>query len=95
MSAKRRLGQTAEIAGPTHANIFPNANVAANLIAKAKRPLLVVGSHSIKSETNDGDLVDSAIRAMKNPKVAVVATGHLVGELRKRRTTQTACHYSS
>ena len=84
MSAKRKLGQTAEIAGPTNANIFPNANVAANLIAKAKRPLLVVGSHSIKSETNDGDLVDSAIRATKNPKVAVVATGHLVGEFRKR-----------
>jgi acetyl-CoA decarbonylase/synthase complex subunit epsilon len=84
MSAKSRTGQTAEIAGPTNANIFPNANVAANLICKAKRPLFVVGSLSVKSETNDGDLVDSAIRALKNPKVSVVATGHLVGEFRKR-----------
>ena len=84
MSAKTRLGQTAEIAGPTKANIFPNGNVAASLISKAKRPLLVVGSHSVKIETNDGDLIDSAIRTMKNPKVTVVATGHLVGEFRKR-----------
>jgi acetyl-CoA decarbonylase/synthase complex subunit epsilon len=84
MSAKARTGQTAEIAGPTHANIFPNGDVAASLIAKAKRPLFVVGSHSVKIETNDGDLIDSAIRAMKNPKLSVVATGHLVGEFRKR-----------
>ena len=84
MSAKTRLGQTAEIAGPTNANIFPNANVAASLISKAKRPLFVVGSHSVKVETTDGDLVDSAIRALKNPKVSVVATAHMVGEFRKR-----------
>ena len=84
MSAKTRLGQTAEIAGPTNANIFPNGNVAASLISKAKRPLLVVGSHSVKIETNDGDLIDSAIRAMTNPKVSVVATAHMVGEFRKR-----------
>ena len=84
MSTKTQLGQTAEIAGPTKANIFPNANVAASLISKAKRPLLVVGSHSVKVETNDGDLIDSAIRTMKNPKMAVVATAHMVGEFRKR-----------
>lgn len=84
MSAKSRTGQTAEIAGPTNANIFPNGDVAAKLISSAKRLLLVVGSHSVKTETNDGDLVDSAIRAMKNPKVSVVATGHIVGEFRKR-----------
>jgi acetyl-CoA decarbonylase/synthase complex subunit epsilon len=84
MSAKSRTGQTAEIAGPTNANIFPNADVAANLIANAKRPLLVVGSHSVKTETEDGDLVDSAIRALKNSKVSAVATGHLIGEFRKR-----------
>ena len=84
MSTKTKLGQTAEIAGPTKANIFPNGNVAASLISKAKRPLLVVGSHSIKTETNDGDLVDSAIRALKNPKVSAVATAHMVGEFRKR-----------
>jgi len=84
MSAKMKTGQTAEIAGPKKANIFPNADVAAAMIGKAKRPLLVVGSVSTKLETNDGDFVDTAIRAMKNKKVSVVATGHLVGEFRSR-----------
>ncbi|MFH0849813.1 MAG: carbon monoxide dehydrogenase beta subunit family protein, partial [Candidatus Bathyarchaeota archaeon] len=84
MAAKMNTGQTAEIAGPKKANIFPNADVAANLIAKAKRLLLVIGSESIALKTNDGDLLDSAIRAMKNRKLSVVATGHLVGEFRKR-----------
>ena len=84
MSAKARTGQIAEIAGPKNANIFPNADVAANMISKAKRPLLVVGSESVEMETKDGDLIDSAIRAMKNPKLTVVATAHMVGEFRKR-----------
>ena len=43
-----------------------------------------MGSNSVKVETNDGDLVDSAIRVLKNPKVSVVATAHMVGEFRKR-----------
>ena len=84
MSTKTRLGQTAEIPGPTKANIFPNAEVAASLISKAKRPLLVVGAESTKNETNDGDVIDTAIRSMKNRNLTVVATGHLVGEFRKR-----------
>lgn len=84
MSAKARTGQVAEIAGPKNANIFPNADVAANMLSKAKRPLLVIGSESVKMETKDGDLIDSAIRAMKNPKLSVVATAHMVGEFRKR-----------
>jgi len=84
MSAKSRTGQIAEIAGPKHANIFPNADVAANMISKARRPLLVVGSKSVEMETNDGDFVDSTIRAMKNPKLSVVATAHMIGEFRKR-----------
>ncbi len=54
------------------------------MIGKAKRPLLVVGSESAKLETSDGDFIDTAIRAMKNKKVTVVATGHLVGEFRRR-----------
>jgi acetyl-CoA decarbonylase/synthase complex subunit epsilon len=84
MPAKYRTGQIAEIAGPKHANIFPNAEVAANMISKAKRPLLVVGSKSVEMVTSDGDLIDSAIRVLKNPKLSVVATAHMVGEFRKR-----------
>jgi acetyl-CoA decarbonylase/synthase complex subunit epsilon len=84
MSAKSRTGQIAEIAGPKNANIFPNADVAANMISKAKRPLLVVGSESLTTKTSDGYLVDSVIRALKNNKLSVVATAHIVGEFRKR-----------
>jgi acetyl-CoA decarbonylase/synthase complex subunit epsilon len=84
MAANMKTGQIAEIAGPKKANIFPNANVAASLIIRAKRPLLVIGSEGRKIKTNDGDLIDSAIRAMNNSKITVVATGHLVGEFRNR-----------
>lgn len=84
MSSRYRTGQIAEIAGPKSANIFPNADVAANMISKAKRPLLVIGSDSLTTKTCDGDIIDSAIRAMKNPKLSVVATAHLVGEFRRR-----------
>jgi acetyl-CoA decarbonylase/synthase complex subunit epsilon len=84
MAANLKTGQTAEIAGPKKANIFPNAKVASSLISRAKRVLIVIGSEGSKIKTNDGDLVDSVIRVMNNPKITVVATGHLVGEFRKR-----------
>ncbi len=84
MSAKFKRGQTGMVGGPLQAKIFPNVGVAANLIKSAKRPLLIVGSEATEKKTNDGDIIDSAIRAMKNKKLTVVATGHLVGEFRKR-----------
>jgi len=76
MSAKLRTGQTAEIAGPRKANVIPQPKVAASMIKRATRPLLVVGSDAPNVATNDGDLVDSAIRFLKTG-VTVVATGHL------------------
>ena len=82
MSQKMTLGQTAEIAGPKKAFIIPKPEVVTSMIKKAKRPLLVVGSHSINTETGDGDLVDTAIRVMG--KVTVAATGHMVSEFLKR-----------
>ena len=84
MSAKMLTGQVAEIPGPKHANIIPNADVAVNLLKKAKRPLFVVGSESLNLETVDGDLVDFAIRAMKYKKLTIVATAHISGEFRRR-----------
>ena len=84
MSAKMQTGQTAEIPGPKKANLLPSADVAANLIRKAKRPLLVVGSESLNLKTEDGDLVDYAIRALKYKKLTVVATAHMIGEFRRR-----------
>lgn len=84
MPGKMIRGQTAEMGGPKQANLLPNAQVAAKLIKNAKHPLLVVGSDSIDKVTNDGDLIDTAIRVSKNGAIGVVATGHLVGEFRKR-----------
>jgi len=88
MSGKMILGQTAEIPGPKKAIILPSAEVAATMIKKAKRPLLVVGSEANKIATKDGDLVDSAIRVMKNRKITIVATAHLAMEFRKRKVKQ-------
>lgn len=85
MSAKMRTGQTAEIPGPKKAHVIPQPKVAASMIKKAKRPLLVVGSNAPKVKTNDGDLVDSAIRFLKTG-VAIVATGHLAKTFRDRGT---------
>jgi len=82
MSQKMTLGQTAEIAGPKKAFIVPKPEVVASMIKKAKRPLLVVGSHSVNLETGDGDFVDTAIRVMG--KMTVAATGHMVSEFLKR-----------
>ena len=76
MSAKMRTGQTAEIPGPKKALVIPQPKVAVSMIQRADRPLLVVGSKAPSVETNDGDLVDSAIRFL-NTGVTVVATGHL------------------
>jgi acetyl-CoA decarbonylase/synthase complex subunit epsilon len=83
MSAKMRTGQTAEIPGPKKANLIPQPKVAASMIKRAKRPLLVVGSNAPNVKTTDGDLVDSAIRFHKNG-VAVVATGTLAKTFRDR-----------
>lgn len=85
MSAKMRTGQTAEIPGPKKALVIPQPKVAASMIKKAERPLLVVGSNAPNVKTNDGDLVDSAIRFLKTG-VAVVATGHLAKTFRDRGT---------
>jgi len=82
MSQKMTLGQTAEIAGPKKAFIIPKPEVAASMIKRAKRPLLVVGSHSVNTKTGDGDLVDTAVKLIG--KMTVAATGHMVSEFLKR-----------
>jgi acetyl-CoA decarbonylase/synthase complex subunit epsilon len=84
MAARMIPGQTAEIAGPKKAFVIPKPEVAASMIKRAKRPLLVVGSKGTKTETKDGDLIDSAIRISKKSGMTVVATGHLVKEFRER-----------
>jgi acetyl-CoA decarbonylase/synthase complex subunit epsilon len=82
MSQKMTLGQTAEIAGPKKAFIIPKPEVAASMIKRAKRPLLVVGSESVNITTRDGDLIDTAIKL--KGKLTIAATGHIVSEFIKR-----------
>ena len=84
MAARMIPGQTAEIAGPKKAFVIPKPEVAASMIKRAKRPLLVVGSKAIDIKTKDGDLVDTAIRLSAMGKFSVVATAHLIGEFLKR-----------
>jgi acetyl-CoA decarbonylase/synthase complex subunit epsilon len=84
MSVKMTLGQTAEIAGPKKAFIIPKPEVAASMIKRAKRPLLVVGSDSPNIETKDGDLIDTVIRLLKHSKFNVAATGHIIKVFKER-----------
>jgi len=85
MPGRPITGQLAEIPGPQKAQIFPSAEVVISLIKKASRPLFVIGSESIHVTTADGKLLDTSIRLLKNPKITVVATGHLVAEFIKRK----------
>jgi len=84
MAARMIPGQTAEIAGPKKAFVIPKPEVAASLIKRAKRPLLVVGSKAVETPTMDGDLIDTAIRLHNTGRLQVVATAHLIGEFMKR-----------
>jgi len=84
MSAKPILGQTAEIPGPKKALIFSKPEIAASMIKKAKRVILVVGSEAVNVKTKDGCLIDSAIILSKARNVTVLATGHMLSEFMKR-----------
>ena len=84
MAAKTIPGQTAEIAGPKKAFLIQKPEVAAAMIKRAKRALLVVGSKAVNIRSRDGDFVDTAMRLGRLENTTVAATGHLVGEFRRR-----------
>ncbi len=84
MAARLTTGQTAEIPGPKKAFLIPNPEVAASMIKKAGRVLLVVGSEAVNVKTRDGNLVDTALRLARSKRMAIAATGHLLGEFRRR-----------
>ena len=70
MSSKVTPWQTAEVAGPKKANILMKPEVAAAMIKRAKRPILVVGYLSTKADKETGKMLDYAIRmnkAFKSP----------------------------
>lgn len=84
MSARLTTGQTAEIPGPRKAFLIPKPEVAASMINRARRVLLVVGSEAMRVKTKDGDMIDTAMRLARSGRITVAATGHLLGEFRRR-----------
>jgi acetyl-CoA decarbonylase/synthase complex subunit epsilon len=83
MSLKADPWQTAEVAGPQKANVIPKAEVAAAMIKRAKRPILVVGYLSTKADKETGKMLDYAIRMNKATGIPVVATAHTIKKLVK------------
>lgn len=76
--------QTAEVAGPRKANVITKPEVAAAMIKKAKRPILVVGHKAAEIKLKDKKLIDYMIELAQKANIQVVATAHIVGEFLKR-----------
>ena len=87
MSSNVTPWQTAEVAGPKKANIIPKAEVAAAMIKRAKRPILVLGYLSTKAEKETGKMLNFAIRMNQACGIPVVATAHTIKELVKQGFT--------
>jgi acetyl-CoA decarbonylase/synthase complex subunit epsilon len=76
--------QTAEIPGPKKAMVITKPEVAAAIIKKAKRPILIVGHKAAEIELEDKKLIDYTIELAKRVKIPIVATAHIVNEFLKR-----------
>jgi acetyl-CoA decarbonylase/synthase complex subunit epsilon len=76
--------QCAEIAATKKANPITKPEVAAALIKRATRPILVVGSNATERYPGGRQLIDYLIDFARASKVPVVATAHMVGEFLKR-----------
>lgn len=76
--------QTAEIPGPKKALVITKPEVAATMIKKAKRPILIVGHEAAEIELKDKRVIDYMIELAKNANIPVVATAHIIGEFLKR-----------
>jgi len=76
--------QTAEIPGPKRALVITKPEVAAAMIKRAKRPILIVGHKATEIELEDKRLIDYMIELAKNANIPVVATAHTISEFLKR-----------
>ena len=88
MSVKAEPWQTAEIAGPQKANVINKPEVAAAMIKRAKRPILIVGYLSTKTEKDTGKMIEYGIRLNKATGIPIVATGHTIKEFVKQGFNQ-------
>ncbi len=84
MSINVEPWQKAEIAGPQKALVITKPEVAAAMIKRAKRPILIVGHLSTKTDKDTGKMIDYAIRLNKATGIPVVATAHTVKEFVKQ-----------
>jgi len=76
--------QCAEIAATKKANPMSKPEIAAAIIKKASRPLLIVGSYATERWMEGKELIEYLIDFATSSKVPVVATAHMVGEFLKR-----------
>lgn len=76
--------QTAEVTSTKRARIINTVNVAVELIQKAARPILVVGSKVVDVEFNGKRMIDYVIELANTAGIPVVSTAHVVREFLKR-----------
>jgi len=69
--------QTAEVSGPTRANVITKPEIIIAMIKKAERPLLVVGHKVAEGDSGGEEPIDYVIRIAKSSRIPVVATAHL------------------
>jgi len=84
MSANVEPWQKAEIAGPQKALVIMKPEVVAAMIKRAKRPIIVVGHLSTKTDSDTVKMIDYVIRLNKATGLPVVATAHTVREFVKK-----------
>jgi len=84
MSGKAEPWQTAEIAGPTKAFAIMKPEVIVTMIRQAIRPILVVGHLATKTDSENGKMINYAIRLNKNAGIPIVATAHTIREFVKK-----------
>ncbi|PVX25421.1 MAG: CO dehydrogenase/acetyl-CoA synthase complex subunit epsilon [Candidatus Bathyarchaeum sp.] len=84
MSAKAESWQTAEVAGPIKAKVIVKPEVVAAMVKRAKRPILVVGYLSTKTDKDTGKMLEYAIRLNKATGIPIVATAHTIKEFVKQ-----------
>lgn len=82
--------QCAEVATSKKANPIQKPEIAAAMIKKASRPLLIVGSNATERYMEGKQLIEYLIDLAKAGNLQVVATAHMVGEFIKRGYTPAA-----
>lgn len=76
--------QTAEVAGPQKAVVIINPKTAADIIKKANRPVLVVGSKAVEIDLEGKNLIDYIVEFACETNIPIIAVSSTAGEFIKR-----------